>query len=147
MASVPSASQLTARLAIDGPQAKFHLCFLDSFNRTQPHLFVYYYLWLFVVAKKSENTGRRDNQTCIYLLSLAVTAIIIHHIPPPRDNHLSDLDSPRKYLNWPKPLDNDSDSSPPLWRSQPFTFCEAQSLPTPGGLSYPWLKAASSQSA
>lgn len=43
----------------------------------------------------------------------------------------SDLDSPRRHLNWPCCLDNDSDSSLPLRRGQTFIISGAHSLLTP----------------
>lgn len=57
-----------------------------------------------------------------------------------------DLVSPRRYLSWPQPLDNDSNSSPTPWRGRPaFHLQGAHSLPTPRDTFYSCRVAARSQ--
>ncbi|XP_017367487.1 uncharacterized protein LOC108291568 [Cebus imitator] len=51
-----------------------------------------------------------------------------HHHPP----HPSDLDSPRRYLSWPQPLDSDPDRW--LHPKGSVTFSETYFLPTPRDL-------------
>lgn len=84
---------------------------MDSFIRTQPYSFVYYFLWFFDASKQSKKTGGKDQQACICLQVWAVTAssATTSHQDTTMFNYLH---LPRKYLNWPQPLYNDSDSSP-----------------------------------
>ena len=56
-----------------------------------------------------------------------------------------DLDSLRRHTKGPQSLDNYLDSSPPLPRGQPFTFCEAHSLPTLRDIFYSCQMAARAQ--